>query len=106
MDSYKHYVSLTCIDRDVEQLGDQVAVVGRSAGEEQTASVRRREQADVDEDLVAEHVDVQLVGHVAYQLHEEVALVHVVEVAPPLPAGSRPGDQAEAEFSTKLRRSL
>lgn len=95
-------VTLTCVDGDVEQLGDQVAVVGRSAGQEQTAAVRRREQADVDEDLVTEHVDVQLVRHVADQLHEEVALVHVAKVAPPLPAGSRPVDQAEEEFSTQL----
>lgn len=102
MASNEHYVTLTCVDGDVEQLGDQVAVVGRSAGQEQTAAVRRREQADVDEDLVTEHVDVQLVRHVADQLHEEVALVHVAEVAPPLPAGSRPVDQAEEEFSTRL----
>ena len=84
---------------DVEELGDEVSVLGRSLGEEQTAPVGVREQTDVHEDLVAEDVDVQLVRHVADQLHEEVALVQAVQLLTTAQQGARrPGGKRRVAF--------
>lgn len=68
---------LTCLLGYIEQLGHQILVVGRALGQKEGAPVRVGEQADVDQDFVAEHIDVQLVGHVANQFHEQLALVQV-----------------------------
>uniref|UniRef100_A0A8W7PLW2 Uncharacterized protein n=1 Tax=Anopheles coluzzii TaxID=1518534 RepID=A0A8W7PLW2_ANOCL len=40
-----------------------------------------RQEAHVDQYLVTQHVDVELVGHVPYQLHEQFALVQVGQMA-------------------------
>jgi len=74
----------TCVNGDVEEFGDEVAVVVAAPGEEEGAAVRLGEEAHVDEDLVAEHVDVQLVGHVSDQLHEHLPLLHLLQHPAPL----------------------
>lgn len=35
------------------------------------------QQAHVDENLMAQHVDVQFVGHIPDQLHKQLALVQL-----------------------------
>ena len=49
-------------------------LVPRAPGQEQAAPVGLRQVADVEQDLVAEDVDVQLVGDVQDELHEPVVL--------------------------------
>uniref|UniRef100_A0A182UMC8 Uncharacterized protein n=1 Tax=Anopheles merus TaxID=30066 RepID=A0A182UMC8_ANOME len=62
-------------------LGDQILPRGRSVHQEQRTTVGMRQEAHVDQYLVTQHVDVELVGHVPYQLHEQFALVQVGQMA-------------------------
>lgn len=74
-------VCLTGVNGDVEELGVQVALIAGPPGQEEAAPVGVGEQTDVHENLVAEHVDVELVGHVADKLHKQVGLGQLVEPA-------------------------
>lgn len=76
-----HQLVLTSVLRYVEQLGDQILPRGRSVHQKQRTTVGMRQEAHVDQYLVTQHVDVELVGHVPYQLHEQFALVQVGQMA-------------------------
>jgi hypothetical protein len=52
---------------------------------------------------VAEHVDVQLVGHVPDQFHEELTFVHHVELLPTKARGERPGEQTGTGLTDWLK---
>ena len=65
----------------------EVALVAGTPGQKEAAPVRVGEQPDVHEDLVAEHIDIQLVGDVADQLHEEFGLAQLVKPATSLLPG-------------------
>lgn len=66
--------------RDVEQFRDEIAIVEGPLGEEEATAVGMSQEPDVHEDFVAEDVYVELVRDVAYQLHEELALVEPVQL--------------------------
>ncbi|CAD1473382.1 unnamed protein product, partial [Heterotrigona itama] len=68
--------------RHVEQFCNQISILERSLGQEKASTIGMREQADVHQDLMAKNVDVQLVGHVPDQLHEQVTFVQPVELFP------------------------
>ena len=72
---------ITCVDGDVKQFCDEVTRLPGSPGQEKGAAVGVRQQLHVDQDLVAEHVDVQLVGHVSDELHEQLILVQCTQIA-------------------------
>ena len=63
---------LTRVGAHVEELCLEVPVVRGPPGEEEGAPVRPRQPPHVQQDLVAEHVDVELVRDVQDQLHELV----------------------------------
>lgn len=65
---------------DVEKLRHQILIVAVAACEEERSSIGARQQTHVPQDLVTEDVDVELVGDVANQLHEELGLLHGLEV--------------------------
>ena len=84
---------LTSVHGDVEEFGDEIACVAWSSGQEETAPVCMCQEPHVDEDLVTEHVDIQLVGHVPDQFHEQLTFVHEVELLATETCGERPGEQ-------------
>lgn len=77
----RHQLLLTGVLRYVEQLGHQVLAGRGPIDEKERTTVGMRQQTHVHQYLVAEYIDVQLVGHVPYQLHEQLALVQVRQVA-------------------------
>lgn len=91
---------------DVKQLRHEVLVLFGAARQEQTSAVAARQDADVDEDLVAKDVDVQLVGDVADQLHEHVLLVHLQQLVLRLARRRRPLGRPADELVEEVFRLL
>lgn len=72
---------ITCVDGDVKQFCDEITRLPGPPSQEKGAPVGVREQLHVDQDLVAKHIDVQLVGHVSDELHEQLILVQRTQIA-------------------------
>lgn len=64
----------------VEKLRYQVSIFRRPSRQKQRPSVRVRQYANILKNFVREHVDVQLVGDVPDELHEELRLLHGLQV--------------------------
>lgn len=92
----------TCVYGDVEELSGEVAIFRRAPSQEQAPSVGVRQQSHVDQYLVAEHVDVQFVGHVSYQFHEQFSLVQQAQLLAPFSACSRSVQNQNRETFVKL----
>lgn len=80
-------VKLTSILGDIKQFGNENPILGggflsatATLGQKQRSTIGMREQSDVHQYLVAQHVHVQFVGHISDQLHEQLIFVQCGQI--------------------------